>query len=98
MLALLIPGPHKVKNMDVYLEPLIDELQILWHGIHVHDVSCPIGMRYAEVKEILMWMMHDYPGYSECSGYCNAYLCNARSFMLMACVMINCVILHHYKV
>lgn len=68
MLALLIPGPHKVKNMDVYLEPLIDELQILWHGIHVHDVSRPIGSRYSEVKGILMWTMHDYPGYSECSG------------------------------
>ena len=68
MLALLIPGPHKVKNMDVYLKPLIDELQILWHGIKVHDVSRPIGMRDAEVKGILMWTMHDYPGYSECSG------------------------------
>ena len=41
MLSLLIPGPHKVKNMDVYLEPLIEELEILWEGVQVHDVSRP---------------------------------------------------------
>ena len=35
MLALLIPGPHKVKNMDIYLEPLIEELEIRWRGIHI---------------------------------------------------------------
>ena len=33
LLSLLIPGKYKVKNMDVYLEPLIEELQDLWRGI-----------------------------------------------------------------
>ena len=27
MLSLLVPGKYKVKNMDVYLEPLIEELE-----------------------------------------------------------------------
>jgi hypothetical protein len=32
LLALLIPGKEQVKleNIDVYLQPLIDELQELW--------------------------------------------------------------------
>ena len=68
MLALLIPGKHKVKNIDIYLEPLIDELEILWRGIYVHDVSRPIDQRDAEVKSILLWTMHDFPGYGEVSG------------------------------
>ena len=59
-----ISGPHKVKNMDIYLEPLIEELKILWRGIQIHDVSRPIATRDAIVKGILMWTMHDYPGYS----------------------------------
>ena len=68
MLDLLIPGPHKVKNIDIYLGPLIDELEILWRGIYVYDVSRPINQRDAEVKAILMWTMHDYPGYTGCAG------------------------------
>ena len=67
MLALLILGKHKVKNMDVYLEPLIEELMLLWEGIEIHDVSRPLGQRNAQVKGILMWTMHAFPGYGECS-------------------------------
>ena len=33
LLSLLIRGKYKVKNMDVYLDPLIKELQDLWRGI-----------------------------------------------------------------
>ena len=68
MLGLLIPEKYKVKNMDVYLQPMIDELQILWQGIHVEDISRPIGQRHFEARAILMWTMHDFPGYGECSG------------------------------
>ena len=68
MLSLLIPGKYKVKNMDVYLQPLIDELQTLWNGICVEDISRPIGQRHFEARAILMWTMHDFPGYGECSG------------------------------
>jgi hypothetical protein len=42
MLALIFPGREQVKNMDVYLQPLVDELKELWEGIHVYDVSRPI--------------------------------------------------------
>ena len=41
-LSLLVPGKHKVKNMDVYLAPLIEELQELWNGIDIFYVSRPL--------------------------------------------------------
>lgn len=42
MLALIVLGIRKVKNMDVYIQPLLDEFKELWEGIHVYDVSRPI--------------------------------------------------------
>ena len=42
MLALIVPGKRQVKNMDAYLQPLVDEFKELWEGIHVYDVSRPI--------------------------------------------------------
>jgi hypothetical protein len=42
MLALIVPGRIQVKNMDFYLQPLVDELNKLWEGIDVYDVSRPI--------------------------------------------------------
>jgi hypothetical protein len=45
MLTLIVPGRRQVKNMDVYLQPLVDELKELWEGIHVYDVSRPIVMQ-----------------------------------------------------
>ena len=68
LLSLIVPGKYKVKNMDVYLAPLIDELRILWNGIEVKDMSKQSGQRLTTVQGILMWTMHDWPGYGECSG------------------------------
>lgn len=68
LLSLLIPGKHKVKNMDVYLEPLVEELQELWRGVDVMDGSKPARERQATIKAILLWTMHDYPGLGEISG------------------------------
>ena len=42
MLDLRVPGRRQVKNMDVHLQPLVDELKELWDGINVYDVSRPI--------------------------------------------------------
>ena len=42
MLALIVPGKRQLKNMGVYLQPLIDELKELWEGIQVYDVSRPL--------------------------------------------------------
>ena len=38
-------GTYQVKNMNVYIEPLIDELLKLWVGITMYDISGPIGKK-----------------------------------------------------
>ncbi|XP_024009926.1 uncharacterized protein LOC112085133 [Eutrema salsugineum] len=41
-LTILVPGPeHPKRAFDVFLQPLIYELQMLWkHGVEAFDVSC----------------------------------------------------------
>ena len=52
-----------MKNMDVYLQPLIDELKELWEGIHVYDVSRPIPLEMSfTLYGICAYTTHDYPG------------------------------------
>lgn len=46
MLALLIPGKKQVQDVDVFLEPLIDEYIEMWKGIEGVDVSRPIGKSF----------------------------------------------------
>ena len=38
-------GKFQVKDMNVYIEPLIDELLNLWNDITMYDVSRPIRQR-----------------------------------------------------
>ena len=69
MLALIVPGKIQVKNMDVYLQPLVDELKELWEGIHVYDVSRPIATeRIFTLYVICSYTTHDYPGLGVFSG------------------------------
>ena len=42
VLALIVPDKRQVKNMNVYLQSLVDELKELWEGIHVYNVLRPI--------------------------------------------------------
>ena len=74
MLTFLIPGPNQVKNMDVYLEPVIYELMKSWNGIqNVIGISRPIQQRSFTLYGILCWTIHDYPGLSVCSGIYHFY-------------------------
>jgi hypothetical protein len=65
VLALLIHGKEFVKmhNFDVYMEPLIEELQVLWKGVPTYDVARLVGHRQFTLRAILMWTIHDYPMY-----------------------------------
>ena len=40
MLNLIVSRNHKVKNIDVYIEPFMDEMQSLCKGIIMYDISC----------------------------------------------------------
>ncbi|BFG30824.1 hypothetical protein CerSpe_170980 [Prunus speciosa] len=67
MLTLLISGPKQPKNdIDVYLEPLIDDLKSLWDGIRgVYDAH--IG-EYFTLRAALLWTINDFPAYGNLSG------------------------------
>jgi hypothetical protein len=69
-LVLLIPGKESVTsdNIDVYMALLIEELQELWGGVDVVDVSDEHGNRSFNLKVILMWCIHDCPVYGLVSG------------------------------
>jgi hypothetical protein len=47
MLVLLIVGKESVKmhNFDIYMAPLIEELQLLWKGVLAYDVVRTIRQR-----------------------------------------------------
>jgi hypothetical protein len=45
MLTLIVPGKHQVKNMDVYIVPFINEMQLLWKCIRMYAISHPPSNR-----------------------------------------------------
>ena len=70
MLALLIPGKQSVTSQffDVYLEPLVEELIQLWKGVDAYDVLKEVGSRAFKLRAILLWTIHDFPGYGTVAG------------------------------
>ncbi|XP_074326593.1 uncharacterized protein LOC141664535 [Apium graveolens] len=71
MLSILIPGPHEPGNdIDVYLEPLIDDLKKLWveGEPNIYDAY---SKSYFTLKAVLMWTLNDFPGYTNLSGCVN---------------------------
>ena len=70
MLALLIPGKQSVTSefFDVYLEPLVEELVQLWKGVMAYDVLKDRGSRAFKLRAVLLWTMHDFPGYGTVAG------------------------------
>jgi len=66
-LTCLIPGPYNPKaSINVYLEPLIDDLNKLWSGIWTYDVSRKQNFL---MRATLMWTINDLPVYGMLSGW-----------------------------
>ncbi len=65
-LSIIISKPESVKskNFDVLIAPLIEELQELWEGVKGLDILQPISRRKFLMRAILMWTIHDFPGYN----------------------------------
>ena len=64
--------------MDVYLKLVIDELILLWEGIHMYDINRPINKRSFKCYGILCWTIYDYLGLFVYVGmhiYNNFYIC-----------------------
>jgi hypothetical protein len=71
MLALLIPGKQSItiENFDIYMEPLVEEFLQLWEGVLEYDVLKDIGSREFTLQVVLMWTIHDFPGYGTVGGF-----------------------------
>ena len=68
ILSLIVPGKRQVKKMDVYLASFIDEMQLLWKGITMYDISRPPSNRSFMFYGVLCWTIHDFPGLGVCLG------------------------------
>ena len=87
MMSLLIPGPISLgKDIDVYLQPLVDELKELW-GIGVETYDASKGENF-QMRATLLWTINDFPAYDMMSGWptkgymacttCNKDICSLR--------------------
>ena len=68
IMSTLIPGPRAPGNdIDVYLQPLIDELKELWeNGVETYDASMKETFQlYASI----LWTINDFPAYGNLSGW-----------------------------
>ncbi len=82
LLALLIirKDSMTLENFDVYLQPLVDELQKLWIGVYTYDVLKPLGSRSFTLEVGLLWTIHDFLRYGIVvgvthQGYCACPIC-----------------------
>ena len=67
-LSMVIPGPSSlVRNIDVCLQPLIDELAQLWSsGALTYDISRKHNFI---MRAGLIWTINDFPAYGMVSGW-----------------------------
>ena len=61
-------GKFQVKDMNVYIEPLIDELLKLWNDITMYDISRPIQQRKFQLHAMLVWTVHNASGLTHFCG------------------------------
>ena len=61
-------GKYQVKDMNVYIDPFINELLKLWDGIIMYDISRQIGQKQFQFHGILAWTIHDTSGLTNFCG------------------------------
>lgn len=68
IMSLLIPGPSSPgNNIDVYMRPLIDELNQLWaDGAETYDAYSKQNFK---MRAALLWTINDFPAYANLSGW-----------------------------
>ncbi|XP_056695544.1 uncharacterized protein [Spinacia oleracea] len=66
ILSTLIPGKTSPGiDIDVYLQPLVHELKLLWTGVEAFDA---FGREKFNLRAALLWTINDFPTYSMLSG------------------------------
>ncbi|XP_075660213.1 uncharacterized protein LOC142630034 [Castanea sativa] len=68
ILSAVIPGPTSPGlAIDVYLQPLVEELRELWNvGVQAYDAS---SKEIFQLRAALMWTINDFPAYADLSGW-----------------------------
>ncbi|XP_025675671.1 uncharacterized protein [Arachis hypogaea] len=67
ILSMIIPGPKMPGNdIDIYLQPLIDELKQVWEGIETYDAHTQCTFK---LYAALTWTISDFPGLGNLSGW-----------------------------
>jgi hypothetical protein len=62
-------GKYQVKDMNVYIEPLIDRLLGLWKGITMYDIYIPLGaQREFKFHAMLVWKIDNALGLTHFCG------------------------------
>jgi hypothetical protein len=61
-------GKYQVKDINVYIEPLIGKLLNLWVGITMYDICKPIEEKKFQFRGILVWTIHDALGLTNFCG------------------------------
>jgi hypothetical protein len=57
-----------VKDTNVYIEPLINELLKLWDDITMYDIFRSIEKKRCQFHGIFTWTTHDAPGLTHFGG------------------------------
>ena len=67
MMSMLILGPKSPgMNIDVYLQPLVDELKELWvQGVKTWDAK----EKNFTLRALLLWTINDFPAYAMRYGW-----------------------------
>ena len=71
MMTLLVPGPESVtsKNIDVFLAPMVEELQTLWTvGVRCWDACTEVVFT---LRAMIMWCIGDFPACAMMAGVTN---------------------------
>ncbi|GMJ10413.1 hypothetical protein HRI_004710500 [Hibiscus trionum] len=67
ILSMIIPsekGPGN--NIDIYMQPLIEELKQLWVGVETYDV---LKKENFNLRAALLWTNNDFTAYANLSGW-----------------------------
>ncbi|XP_020245318.1 uncharacterized protein LOC109823444 [Asparagus officinalis] len=101
MLSLLIDGPKSPGNdIDVYLQPLIDELNTLWEdGIDTYDAA---NDETFKLRAAILWTINDFPAYGMLSGwstkgYTACPICHTNHGSIYLPCSRKCVYLRHRR-
>jgi len=68
MLSLLILGPKAPgKDIDIYTQPLIDDLKDLWNvGLSIYDDALA---EQFNMHAIILWSINNFPAYGNLSRW-----------------------------